>query len=40
MQLTTISRANLKFLKELAANNDRDWFNSNKDRYEAAHANT
>ncbi|MFQ5528648.1 MAG: DUF2461 domain-containing protein [Thermoanaerobaculia bacterium] len=23
-----------KFLKELAANNDRDWFQANKDRYE------
>ncbi len=39
MQLTTISRENLKFLKELAANNERDWFNANKDRYVAAHEN-
>ena len=23
-----------KFLKDLAANNDRDWFKANKDRYE------
>ncbi len=40
MDLTTISRANLKFLKDLAKNNDRDWFNENKDRYTAAHENT
>jgi uncharacterized protein (TIGR02453 family) len=25
--------ATLKFLRELAANNERDWFNANKDRY-------
>lgn len=28
----------LQFLKELAANNNRDWFNSNRERYEAARA--
>ncbi|NND72925.1 MAG: DUF2461 domain-containing protein [Rhodothermales bacterium] len=31
-----ISRATLKFLKELKANNNRDWFNDNKPRYESA----
>lgn len=40
MKLTTISRANLKFLKDLSKNNDRDWFNENKARYTAAHENT
>lgn len=29
-------RATLAFLKELAANNDREWFATNKPRYEAA----
>ena len=27
--------ATFKFLRDLAVNNDRDWFNANKDRYEA-----
>lgn len=31
-----ISKATLKFLKDLKANNDRDWFNDNKTRYEDA----
>ena len=28
------SRATFQFLKDLKANNDRDWFKANKDRYE------
>ncbi len=28
------SRDTMRFLKELKENNDRDWFNENKDRYE------
>ncbi len=40
MDFTTINRANLKFLKDLAKNNDREWFNENKSRYTAAHLNT
>jgi uncharacterized protein (TIGR02453 family) len=32
-----ISTSTLQFLKDLKANNDRDWFNTNKSRYEAAH---
>jgi uncharacterized protein (TIGR02453 family) len=32
---TYFSPATLKFLKELAANNNRDWFLANKARYEA-----
>ncbi|MEM6877141.1 MAG: DUF2461 domain-containing protein [Bacteroidota bacterium] len=34
-----IQKTTLAFLKDLAANNDRDWFQSNKPRYEAARAN-
>ena len=40
MMLSTISSANLQFLRELAQNNDRDWFNENKDLYRSAHENT
>ncbi len=32
----TISPDTLQFLKDLAANNDRDWFAANKPRYQAA----
>jgi uncharacterized protein (TIGR02453 family) len=32
---TTFSSATLRFLKELAAHNDRDWFQDNKPRYES-----
>lgn len=39
MTLTTISSTNLQFLRELAQNNDRDWFEKNKKRYRAAHEN-
>ncbi|MBT8220921.1 MAG: DUF2461 domain-containing protein, partial [Bacteroidia bacterium] len=28
--------ATLQFLKDLAANNNREWFSDNKDRYKAA----
>lgn len=33
-EATGFSRATLRFLAELAANNDRDWFLANKHRYE------
>jgi uncharacterized protein (TIGR02453 family) len=35
-----ISKENLKFLKELSTNNNRDWFNENKPRYIEQHENT
>ena len=34
---THLSKSTLKFLKDLAKNNDRDWFNEHKDRYRTAH---
>jgi len=33
--MPTITKATLKFLKDLKANNNRDWFMANKSRYEA-----
>lgn len=36
----SISKDNFRFLAELSANNDRDWFTKNKPRYEAQLANT
>ncbi len=36
----TISRQNLDFLKSLSKNNNREWFNKNKDSYEKALDNT
>jgi len=36
----SISKDNFRFLTELKANNDRDWFTKNKPRYDAQHANT
>ena len=35
----TIQPATLKFLKDLAKNNNRDWFNAHKPAYLAAHQN-
>ncbi len=35
----TISKSTLQFLKDLANNNNRPWFNDNKDRYVEAHDN-
>jgi len=35
----TINKDSLKFLKDLSANNNRDWFSQNKERYLAAHSN-
>jgi uncharacterized protein (TIGR02453 family) len=35
---TTLSPATFAFLADLRANNERDWFNANNDRYKAAHA--
>ncbi len=34
-----ISKTTLKFLKELALNNNREWFNEHKDKYVEAHLN-
>lgn len=34
-----IQSSTLQFLKDLSNNNNREWFQSNKDRYEAAHEN-
>ena len=36
---TTISKSTLQFLKDLENNNNRPWFNDNKDYYTAAHEN-
>jgi len=38
--MSTISKSNFQFLKDIGNNNNRDWFAANKDRYQAAHANT
>ncbi|NNE34884.1 MAG: DUF2461 domain-containing protein [Rhodothermales bacterium] len=35
-----ITKSNFKFLRDLARNNNREWFNKNKDRYTEAHENT
>lgn len=34
--MKNISKASLKFLKDLKTNNNRDWFTANKSRYETA----
>ncbi len=34
-----IEKSTLNFLKQLSANNDRDWFAEHKEHYEAAKAN-
>jgi uncharacterized protein (TIGR02453 family) len=39
MQTEAINPSTLKFLKDIAKNNDREWFNSHKDKYLAAHEN-
>jgi len=39
MPNTTIKKDSIDFLKTLAKNNDRDWFNKHKDRYTVAHDN-
>lgn len=38
-KLPVVEPATLKFLKQLAANNNRDWFLAHKPLYDAAHAN-
>ena len=38
--MTTISKQNLTFLKTLAKNNNRDWFQEHKDEYTRSHENT
>jgi uncharacterized protein (TIGR02453 family) len=35
-----IEKSTINFLKQLAANNERDWFNMHKEQYEKAKANT
>jgi uncharacterized protein (TIGR02453 family) len=39
MNNPVIQKSTLKFLKDLSANNNRDWFNAHKDRYETAREN-
>jgi uncharacterized protein (TIGR02453 family) len=39
MRSSTIEKTTLQFLKTLAANNDREWFNANKERYHKAYEN-
>ncbi len=34
-----IEKSSIKFLKDLAKNNNRDWFSQNKDRYTSMHEN-
>lgn len=36
--MATISKSTFKFLKDLKANNNREWFNDNKDQFEEAKA--
>ena len=38
MPTTAIAKSTFDFLKTLEQNNNRDWFNANKDRYLAEHA--
>ncbi len=37
--MSQIDKSSLKFLKDLEKNNNREWFNDNKSRYEAMHQN-
>ncbi|MGB0886505.1 MAG: DUF2461 domain-containing protein [Vicingaceae bacterium] len=37
--MTEISKGNFNFLKQLKKNNNRDWFNTNKDQYLKQHQN-
>jgi len=39
MKNPTIEKSTLQFLKELAKNNNREWFTTNKAKYEKAHKN-
>ena len=39
MATAIIKKETLDFLKSLSKNNDRDWFNKNKDKYTTAHEN-
>jgi uncharacterized protein (TIGR02453 family) len=39
MKQATIQQATIGFLKDLRENNNREWFNANKHRYEQAHRN-
>lgn len=38
--MALLTKANFQFLKDLKANNNRDWFNANKDEYLKQHQNT
>jgi uncharacterized protein (TIGR02453 family) len=39
MSITTINKDSLNFLTDLSQNNNREWFNTNKDRYLGAQGN-
>lgn len=39
MEKTAIQKSTIKFLKELSVNNNREWFNENKSRYQDAYQN-
>lgn len=39
MRVESINQSTIKFLKDLSKNNQRDWFNSHKEIYLAAHEN-
>ena len=39
MKNTVVEKSTFDFLKKLAAHNNRDWFNANKHKYDAAKAN-
>ena len=39
MSNVIIKKSTLKFLRDLKKNNNRDWFNTNKNQYETAHQN-
>ena len=39
MKQVSILGSSIEFIRDLSKNNDRDWFNAHKDRYELAHDN-
>src|SRR3981189_3664934 len=39
MQSSTIKKSTLDFLRDLTGNNNRDWFNANKEQYHRAQEN-
>jgi uncharacterized protein (DUF2461 family) len=40
MSSSVIQKSTFQFLKDLSSNNNRDWFNANKGRYDKARENT